>query len=271
MIDKLQIQDIKQDVKVNYSQIYQQAYIDRTKPLEAQPIALSYGVKFGEHVPLITYGNFMCIVGASKSKKTFLKTALVAGYIGGKAQTYFKELRGHFNSGRMVIDLDTEQSPFHVRKMSDRVISMANETPMYHSFALRPYSSKERLGFIEWLFYESDFKDSIGLCSIDGIADLVENVNDLDKCNEVVQKLMKITEEKKCAMITILHKNFDSDKPTGHLGSAVLKKSETVLFVQNNGEQVSVKPKYSRNISIDEFSFTLNDQALPMEVDNDIF
>lgn len=269
MLETLKIETLEETI--DYNKLYDDAFVDVTKQLEKQPIALSMGKKFGEFTPIVTYGNFMCLVGASKSMKTFLKTALTASYVGGEASKYFSETYGHENSGKYVLDFDTEQSEYHVQLAARRVVKMVGkQNPFYKPFALRPFTVKERVDFIEHLIMESDFKNKVGLVLIDGIADLVDNVNDLDKSNAIVQKMMTITEQSKCAMITVLHRNFDSDKPTGHLGSAVLKKSETVLFVNKQGDIVDVKSQYSRNIPIDDFSFTVVD-GIPQKTDNNIF
>lgn len=263
MIELLKLPTEKE---IDFLKVHNDTFIDLRKAIMQQPICLSYGVKFGSHVPLISYGNFICIVGASKSYKSFLRTALIAGYIGGSSRNYFSDLRGHEANDKFIIDIDTEQGEFHVQRASRRVIDMCGSAhPYYRPFALRGLTPGERLQFLEWIFYESDYKNKIGLCSIDGIADLVDNVNDLEKANELTQVLLRITSEKNCGMITVIHKNFDSLKPTGHLGSSVLKKAETILFVDKNEDIATVKASYSRNISIDDFSFTINDEHLPEE------
>jgi len=264
MIEKVNI--LKPETNYNGLEVHNKLLINPKDKIEQQPIALSYGYKFDSHVPIVSYGNFMCIVGASKSMKSFLKSAFVASYIGGNAQNYFSEALGHNTKEKFVIDLDTEQSEFHVHKVANRVLTMIGaDYEYYKPFALRSIDPKERVQFLEWLYNESEYRGKIGLCSIDGVADLIDNVNDLDKSNEVTQKLMKLTEEHNSAMITVLHRNFDSDKPTGHLGSAILKKAETVLFVDKNDDIVEVRPRYTRNIAFDAFSFYVDDKGIPTE------
>lgn len=260
------LKSISTEKKIDFLKVHKYSFIDLKKDMIKQPICLSYGVKLNEHAPLVSYGNFMCIVGASKSYKSFLKSALIAGYIGGNSKNYFNELRGHNEQNKFIIDIDTEQGEYHVQRTARRVIKMVgSKYSYYRPFALRSLTPKESLQFLEWIFYESDYKNNIGLCTIDSIADLVDNVNDLDKSNALTQKLLEITDKKKCGMITIIHKNYDSLKPTGHLGSAILKKAETVLFIDKDGETANVKAQYSRNISIDDFSFTINNEHLPEE------
>ena len=137
----------------------------------------------------------------------------------------------------------------------------------YKSFALRPKTPKERVAFIEWILTESDFAGKIAVLSIDGVADLIEDVNDLKSSNEITQKLMTWSNDYNIAIITILHKNFDSAKPTGHLGSAVLKKAETTVFVTKEDDIVTVNAKYSRNIPFDDFKFSVDEKGIPFEAE----
>jgi hypothetical protein len=65
-----------------------------------------------------------------------------------------------------------------------------------------------------------------------------------------------------------LHRNFQSKKPTGHLGSAVLKKAETVVFVELEGEFTIATPEYTRNQPFETFAYSINENWLPYIDDN---
>jgi hypothetical protein len=268
MIDKVSLDLNVQDESINFLGLFNNSVIDSKEELIPNP-ALSYGKDiFGNPIEIVSYGNFLALVGASKSMKSFLRTALEACYMGGESQKYFPNFLPHDRGNKYCLAFDTEQGRRHVVNTTRRVEKMMGSTnPFYKSFCLRPYSPKERLQFIEWVYYESDLKGKIGLGSIDGIADLVDDVNDLKQSNEVVQFLMKLTEETNSALITVIHKNFDSLKPTGHLGSAVTKKAETVLFVDREDFNVNVRSQYARNIPIEEFSFRVDDQGIPELMD----
>jgi hypothetical protein len=268
MSERLNIEDYKnaEEVVINPETIHDECLIDADEQIEHPPIAISIGYKYDGNVPLVTYGNICCIVGASKSMKSFFKSALVACYIGGKAQTYFPDIKGHQTKGKYVIDVDTEQGKYHVQKVVKRTHTMiGGGYKGYKGFALRSKTPKERVTFIEWILKESVYAGNIGLLSIDGVADLIDNVNDLDSSNYITQKLMTWSNDYNIAIITILHKNFDSERPTGHLGSAILKKSETVIFVNKEDAVVQVTAKYSRNIPFDDFSFTVDEHGIPHE------
>jgi hypothetical protein len=277
-MDKLTLESV-QDTQNEFKpvELHNKLYVDVNEVVERQPIALSKGTYnykgYTNPIPLVSLGNFMCIVGASKSMKSFLKSALISGCFDGESNRYFPDINNENLQGKFVADFDTEQGKYHAQKVFKRSAEMNGRTPdNYLPFALRSLAPKERLQFIEWFYFESQYKDNIGMVSIDGVADLVENVNDLEACNKVVNKLMKFTSETNSAMITVLHKNFGSSKPTGHLGSAVLKKAETVIMVEKmpKGLVVEAKAEYTRNMPFKDFAYALDDTTyLPYEVDNE--
>lgn len=96
-------------------------FVDVRKKIEYPPVAISMGKhSLGTRefpIPFGTYGNFSCIVGASKSKKTFLKSMIMASYIGGKANQYANSIKSHRDRDCFVIDIDTEQSAFHAQNV----------------------------------------------------------------------------------------------------------------------------------------------------------
>jgi hypothetical protein len=101
---------------------------------------------------------------------------------------------------------------------------------------------------------------------IDGVADLCSDVNNIEESNRVVQKLMKWTKELNCHIVTVIHSNFGTDKPTGHLGSFLEKKTETQIQLELNTVNkglVKVSCKRSRNAPFEDFNFKVNNFGLP--------
>ena len=266
-MERININELKpEENKLDFNSILKDSFVDVTAKLQSPPIALSMGTHeySGEmyHNSFGTYGNFSCIVGASKARKSFFKSLLMAGYIGGNTVEYAPDFKTHRIDEKTVLDFDTEQSEYHSQRVFKRVCDMVGVNPeMYKPFSLRKYTHKERLEFIEWCIL--DKYKNCGFVSVDGVADLVSDVNDLKECNSLVQKLMLWTDISKCHLTTILHTNFGSDKPTGHLGSAVMKKAETVCFLEYGKEATSVKFKYTRGFPVDDFAFEIGKDGLP--------
>ena len=248
--------------------------IDPEKKIEHPEPALSLGTKSYENkdgikefpLPLGTYGNFSFVQAPPKSKKTFFISLLSAVYMKGKIDQFGGELRGYSN-GKHLVHFDTEQAPFHCQMVFRRPLDMTSiDTGKYHTFALRQLDFKERIQFIEFYLYKKLQGKNIGLVIIDGIADLCSDVNNIEESNAVVQKLMKWTKELNCHIITVIHSNFGTDKPTGHLGSFLEKKAETQIQLELNTVNkhlVTVSCKRSRNAPFENFSFKVNNFGLP--------
>lgn len=255
--------------------LLKQCEIDPRKKVEYPPVALSYGnkvikTKTGNKVlkvPIGTYGNFSFIQAPPKSKKSFFVSLLASAYL---ASNHFSgEIRGN-REGRKLLHFDTEQAPFHASIGFRRVTDMSSVSDNYHTFALRQLSYKDRIIAIEQALI--DF-ENVGVLIIDGIADLVSDVNDLEQSNLCVQKLMEWTARFNCHIITVIHSNMGTSKPTGHLGSFLEKKAETQIELELNNvhtDWVTVSCKRSRGYPFEKFSFKVNDFGLP-ELIGDIY
>lgn len=271
-IPKIEIKKSNEETQqFDFNALHDAHFVNIEEVLKPQPVAISIGETYykGNYYPISygSYGDFSCIVGASKSKKTFLKSLLTSCYIGGKSSIYASDIKGHNTEGKYVIDIDTEQSEFHSQRVFRRVAEMVGTNPeFYIPFALRKLSANERLEFINWLLTDSKYAGKIGLVLIDGVADLVNDVNDLEASNNVAQKLLTWSADQNCHIVTVLHRNFGSKKPTGHLGSAVLKKAETVVFVEKEDDITLVSPEYTRNQPFEQFAYSINENWLPYVV-----
>jgi hypothetical protein len=263
---------------IDFKKIHNESFVDVNENLPKPPTAISMGsITLGNEIydrAFGTYGNFSCVTGQSKAKKTFLKSLIVASYIGGDADKYAGNIKGHRDNDKFVLDFDTEQSKWHSQRVFKRVAKMTNldylkgsSYEFYKPFYLRRYDYKERLQFIEWCILESEYRDNIGLVNIDGFADLVADVNDLNSCNELTAKLLKWTDISQCHLTGILHLNPGSTKPTGHLGSSIMKKAETVCILnvdENEPTYTNVLFPLTRGFPIDEFKFSVNEYGLPV-------
>lgn len=250
----------------DYQGIYENCVIDFDTKVEKQPIALKCnGEVFG------SYGDFSCIVGHSKSMKTVLKNAIIASYIGGRTNNYFEGFTGIGSKDKIVLDLDTEQSPYHVKRNVSMIWRLyGSKYNGYKAFNLRKNSIDQRYGFLRWILLESEFAGNVGLICVDGAADLVKSVNDELASYELAQMFMELTAEAKCHMVTVLHKNSMGSKATGHLGSAIMKKAETVAILKKQSDgYINVTAEFTRNKPFDDFQFKLNEKALPQTKGNE--
>lgn len=253
--------------------------VDPKESIDYPPVALSLGetllkTKNKDYllpIPIGTYGNFSFIQAPPKTKKTFLVSLLASVYLGSK-NNFGGGLRGH-RENKDLIHIDTEQGKWHCQKVFKKVLDMnsVDYSKNYYTFGLRSIGYKQRIQFIEYCLEHK--VENAGLLILDGIADLVSDVNNLEESNACVQKLMEWSAKYNIHIMCVIHSNFGSDKPTGHLGSFLEKKAETQIQLQANTvnkDWITVKCKRSRGYSFETFSFKVNEIGLP-EIVGDLY
>jgi len=162
--------------------------IDRLKNIDYPPVALSIGeATLGQntyHIPFGTYGNFSALVGGSKAGKSYFKSLIIASYIGGQSNILAPKFKTHREGDLHILDFDTEQGEWHSQMGAKRVDQIVgNHYVNYLPFMLRELEHIERLEFIEYCLQK--YKGKTGLVIIDGIADLIADVNSLEQSNRL--------------------------------------------------------------------------------------
>ena len=207
-------------------------------------------------------GNISAIVGAAKSKKTFLCTALVGSLLRPNGTTGF----GITPSQSLVLWVDTEQSASHTQRVIKRIQRLARMSdseacPLLPALTLREIEPKERFNIL---------RDAIAyykprLVVVDGISDLMYNSNCIEESDAVVGELMALSTEYNCHIMCVLHTNPNSDKARGHIGSTLQRKAETMIYVRKVGERSVVEPQFCRNEEFAPFAFHITEEGLPEE------
>ena len=228
----------------------------------SQPAPKSKPIIEQRGMMIASLGNISAVVGAAKSKKTFLCSALVGGLLSNN---------GDFGvSPRLakVLWVDTEQSQLHTRKVVERIHRLAGwstnrNNSLLHTLCLREIEPKSRAE----LLYMAIELYTPQLVVIDGISDLMYNTNDIEESDRILGKLMALSTEYNCHILCVLHTNPNSDKARGHIGSALQRKAETVIFVHKVGECSVVEPQFCRNEEFEPFAFIIDEEGLPVECD----
>ena len=255
--------------------IEEDCVVDPKEKIEYPPVALSLGEKLIQTskgdmllpIPIGTYGNFSFVQAPPKTFKSFFVSLLASVYL-GKQNKFGGKIKGH-RDNKSVIHIDTEQGKWHCQKLFKRVLDMnpIDYSENYYTFGLRTIGFKDRINFIEYCLEHKAKKP--GLLIIDGIADLVSDVNNIEESNSCVQKLMEWSANYNIHIICVIHSNFGNDKPTGHLGSFLEKKAETQIQLEANTvnkEWTTVKCRRSRGYSFETFSFQVNSLGYPVIV-----
>jgi hypothetical protein len=82
---------------------------------------------------------------------------------------------------------------------------------------------------------------------IDGVADLLLDVNEPKEANELVGILHRWANEFACLIVCALHHNPGTEKTRGHLGSQIERKSESVLMLRKANGIISISCQPARH------------------------
>lgn len=279
LIPKIDLTDDSNESDFDYEKVFQDCFVNLDEEILPPQTIMGIGThtyKGKEYVnSTFTIGEMSAIVAPKKSKKTFLKTSLCASYIGGSASNYFPNIISRRQQDFYVFDFDTEQGEFYSQTAMRRVSEMVGGNyKNYMPFSLKKISKKDRLNLIDGIVNDPKYKNKIGIIFIDGIVDLCENPNDINKSSEVIEKLMQWNEG--THICCLIHKTFGLEKARGHLGTIIQEKCETTIFLKvtdpdTKNSPVEVKQEDSRGAPFDTFYFDLDtENVLPKECEYDL-
>lgn len=237
----------------------------RVNPLTdvSEPPAVLYFRKDDTLIPSFTLQSFSLLKGKAKTRKTFLSVLHMASFLGFENS---KTVRNPVHKGK-VLYCDTEQSDYQLTRMVRRICSMIGNPnpPDLLAFGLKTLTPGEKLQFIEYMIRKTP---DLKLVCIDGIRDLVFDINSPVEATMTSVKLMQLAKDFNIHIINVLHENKSDGNARGHLGSELVNKSETVMSVSSEDDISTVEIEYSREIDPGPFSFTINDDSLPEMCDN---
>ena len=259
----------KKKTEKELNEILQKSFIDPNIPIEKPPVILEINhnnESFPEWHRLFTLGNISSFTGKGKSKKTFLTSIILA------AMSTSRDIQRKFRSNlpeskQQILHFDTEQGDYDTYLVSKRIHSIAGGYREYlGTFNLRDYDPYDRIDIISNAI--KFFKDNIGFVMIDGIADLVNDINDVNESTAIVTKLMHLTKKYNIHISTIIHQNKNDNYATGHLGSSLIKKSEVVIGVETSIDNKSYSTVDCQNIrgamDFPDFQFYIDDNVMPV-------
>jgi hypothetical protein len=202
------------------------------------------------NVPVCTINNHSLLVGKKKSRKTLFIVLLISQY-----------LQENPDNANKVLLFDTEQGKRHVFEIRSKIYEMTKLwVPVFY---LRGLSPEERKNFIQQTVTAWASKPSIVV--IDGIRDLMSNINDPDESTDLIVWLEKITLHYNIHVINILHLNKTDSNPRGHIGTELMNKAEVTIEMEldeKNGCTI-VKCESSRDRPFETFAFTHDKDGLP--------
>ena len=205
-----------------------------------------------------TLGNFSASTGKAKSKKTFNISAIVAAALKNDEVLKYSACL-----------------PPNKRKM-ERILRLAGlptdkDREDFVFIVLREQTPDKRKQIIGYML---ENMPDVGLLIIDGIRDLMYDINSPSESTDLINLLMRCSSGYNLHIHTVLHLNKGDDNTRGHIGSELNNKAETVLQITKStqdGNISEVKAMHIRDREFDPFAFRINDNALPEVMDGYVF
>lgn len=255
-----------QNLPIDYVGLWHKSRLSVHDVIEKDPEVLKVG-----EVTICTLGNFSASIGKAKSKKTFNLSAIVAAALKGDMVVNYT---GCFPPDKnKILYVDTEQSDHHCNRVYKRILKLAGlpddeDCDRLEFLGLRKHTPADRLGIIDAAIHGID---GLGLVIIDGVRDLVVDINSPSEATFIISKLMQWTDEFQIHLHTILHQNKGDDNARGHIGTELLNKAETVLQVEKDKTDHNISKVEAvciRDREFDPFAFHINEEHLPELLDD---
>ena len=219
-------------------------------------------------------GNFSASTGKAKSKKTFNISAIVAAALKNDEVLHYSAYLP--DNKRKILYVDTEQSKYHCHKVMERIMRLAGlptdkDREDFIFVVLREYTPDKRKQIIDYMLANME---GIGLVIIDGIRDLMYDINSPSESSDLINLLMRWSSEYNLHIHTVLHLNKGDDNTRGHIGTELNNKAETVLQITKSTQDVDiseVKAMHIRDKDFEPFAFRINETALPEVVKDYVF
>lgn len=179
--------------------------------------------------------NFLTLSGLPKAgKSTFISAIVASAFVPYDIFT----MKIHLPKDRKKICyFDTESSDYDFYRQINKIkgfAELANLPEYFNAYQVREDSSSMIRKMIETYLTENN---DCSVIIIDGLLDLINNMNDEREASLVTKWLKKITKVYNILLITVLHQSKSNLSTTGHIGSASDRFAQSTLDIVKDKER----------------------------------
>ena len=226
--------------------------------------------------PCMPRKDLTVITGQAKTGKTVLISILMAcsarrqeqGGLLGIERIREQPLKGMW--------VDTEQNPqstqYILKKRVSRLVDGEFPEDQFFVFNLRSASVSERYDLIA----EGVHAYKPDILIVDNVRDLISDINNGEKAQELIESFMKLSQEYCCNVVTVIHQNRNAENRglRGWLGTELTNKAFEVFACQKFRQKDAEKPTFcieqsmTRKFDIDSpVYYRMDDSGLPVAAD----
>lgn len=216
--------------------LQERAFDGNIEPPALRPVFTLAGTQIS------TPANLTTITSDIKTGKSAAIAAMVASVMPHTHDADLLGFRSSNEKGLALLWFDSEQSPddfWHcVRRSMKR--AGCDLPPWVHPYCLTGLDSRRAWECVlEATRIAADQHGGVHSIQIDGVADLVSDVNDAGESNAFVARLHDLAIKYDCAIVGVIHFNPGTEKSRGHLGSQLERKAETNLTLEKDKDDES--------------------------------
>ena len=208
--------------------------ITRTKELSSMEFLFRI---FGK--PCFPRGELVAVTGKAKSGKTLFNSMLMACCVRDEVlqiQRPFDEVNGAWQSVPVrCLWYDTEQSEKSTQEILKDRLTRLIEAPGQMSCSKESWESYFDIFNVRQLHYDDRLhlfeaavkKYQPALVVLDGVRDLMADINDGVNAQAIVEKLMRLAQDTNCCIVCVLHQNKGNEdrNPRGWIGTELMNKA----------------------------------------------
>lgn len=206
--------------------------------------------------PVFVRGDFSIIEGKAKSRKTFLSSLLTALLLSGGNSEETKRFTIPTKPNK-ILWIDTEQGAARTARTLDRLKAKGADTSNIIHSSMRELGAVGRFKTFTYLvaLYRPEF------ILLDGVADLMNNINDIPEAAMIRQLLLTVSANYGCHISAVLHTNEKGDDSTarGQVGSELTRKCSTILHLDAEGDYTKVTYTRTRDKKPEPFAFRIDE------------
>ena len=181
---------------------------------------------------ILTYGSLMVLTGKPKARKTTFLHAFIGSAISSPIWTINASLKLDKN---LVVLLDTEQSIYDLHqslsRLENTIGSKLSTLKNFKAYSARSLNVDEIFSLITKI---CELNSNIGLICIDGLLDLVYDINDVREAKAAIHFLKNLSDQFNIGIVGILHQNKGTNFSLGHLGSFASRHAQSELAIEKN-------------------------------------
>ncbi len=216
-------------------------------------------------MPCFYRGELVACCGKAKSGKTLFLSVLMACALKSKVLA----LERCSEAPMTVLWIDTEQSPQSTQDiLINRVMPLAGVKEVsdddFFVFNLRGLGYEKRRQLMDLAIT----RVKPDLVIIDGIKDLMTDINDATQATLIIEHVMSLAQQCNCCIVNVLHQNksADDNNMRGSIGTELTNKAFEVYSCSyyEDWETFKVKQTTSRRVHIKQtLYYKLDDQGIP--------